>query len=88
MEILSWIMGKSITESNNIYESYLTHLFSFVSSAIGYPKLHIMYLFRPEIMKMLWYKFQVTWKFNNSRHRVDSAINIIDALSQQLTFTV
>ena len=39
MDIRSWIMGKSITESNKIFESYLTRLFSYVSSTIGYPKL-------------------------------------------------
>ena len=35
MDIHSWIMDKSIAESNKIYESYLTRLFSYVSSTIG-----------------------------------------------------
>ena len=35
MDIHSWIMDKSITESNKINESYLTHLFTYVSSTIG-----------------------------------------------------
>ena len=42
-------MGKSIT--NKIYETYLTRLFSYISSKIGYPKLSIKCLFRTEIMK-------------------------------------
>ena len=39
MDIHSWIMDKSITESNKIKESYLTRLFSYVSSKIGKLKL-------------------------------------------------
>ena len=35
MDIHSWIMDKSITESNKIYESYLTRLFSYVSPTIA-----------------------------------------------------
>ena len=35
MDIHSWIMDKSITESNKINESYLTRLFTYVSSTIG-----------------------------------------------------
>ena len=35
MDIHSWIMDKSITESNKINESYLTRLFLYVSSTIG-----------------------------------------------------
>ena len=56
MDIHSWMVGKSMTESNKIYESYLTGLFSHVSSTIGHPKMRIMYLFRSEIMKnvMIW----------------------------------
>ena len=38
-------------QSNNIFESCLTRLFSYVSPKIGYPKLHIMYLSRTEIIK-------------------------------------
>ena len=55
MDIHSWIMDKSITESNQIYESYLTLLFSYVS-----PTIRVMYLFRYEIMKNVTYKFEVT----------------------------
>ena len=36
-------MGKSITESNKIDESYLTRLFLYASSTIDYPKLRIIY---------------------------------------------
>ena len=43
-------MDKSITQSNEICGSYLTGLFSFVSSTIGYPKLCVMYLCRSEIL--------------------------------------
>ena len=39
LDIRSWIRGKSITESNKIYESYLIRLFSYISSTICYPKL-------------------------------------------------
>ena len=42
MDIHSWIIGKSITKSKKIYESYLTRLFSYISSKIAYPKLRIM----------------------------------------------
>ena len=35
MDIHSWIMDKSITESNKINLSYLTRLFTYVSSTIG-----------------------------------------------------
>ena len=38
-------------QSNNIFESYLTRLFSYVSPYIGYPKLRIRYLSRTEIIK-------------------------------------
>ena len=51
MDIYSWIMGKSITESNKIYEIYLIRLFPYFSSTIGHPKLRIMYLFQSEVMK-------------------------------------
>ena len=50
MDIHSWIMCKSINDSNKIYQSYLTRLFSYVLSTIGYMKLHIMYLFQSEIL--------------------------------------
>ena len=41
MDIHSWIMDlyKSITESNKIYKSYFTRLFSYISSSIGWSKL-------------------------------------------------
>ena len=35
MDIHSWIMDKSIIESNKINESYMTRLFTYVSSTIG-----------------------------------------------------
>ena len=35
MDIHSWIMDKSITESNKIDYIYLTRLFTYVSSTIG-----------------------------------------------------
>ena len=45
MDIHSWIMDKSITESKEVYKSYLTRLFSYVSSTIGYPKLRLCICF-------------------------------------------
>ena len=45
MDIRSWIMDKSITESNKIYESYLTRLFSYVSSTITLTPYIVLPLF-------------------------------------------
>ena len=35
MDIHSWIVDKSITESNKINQRYFTRLFTYVSSTIG-----------------------------------------------------
>ena len=50
MDIHSWIMDKSVTESNKINLSYLTRLFwCLVDNRLA--EIMLLYLFRYEIMK-------------------------------------
>ena len=83
MDIHSWIMSKSITESNKINESYSTRLFSYVSSTVSNPKLRIMYLFPSEMISHTDQSLTIT-----AGPEETSATNIINAISQRLIFTV
>ena len=83
MDIHSWIMSKSITESNKINESYSTRLFSYVSSTVSNPKLRIMYLFPSEMISHTDQSLAIT-----AGPEETSATNIINAISQRLIFTV